>query len=135
MNLKNMLCAAALLFSSLFAAAQTKEDTIQSFRQQLFPGGKLAAGYRFKFNAPFQELPITTADGKKLDAILFKAKDPKGVIFYLHGNNGGLDKWGKLAETYTDLHYDFFVFDYRGYGKSEGAITNEDTFYSDARIA
>lgn len=33
--------------------------------------------------------------------------------------------WGKLAPTYTQLGYDVFMLDYRGYGKSEGKIASE----------
>jgi uncharacterized protein len=70
-----------------------------------------------------------------LDALLFKADSAKGVIFYLHGNMDGLDKWGKIAGVYTGLHYDLFMMDYRGYGKSEGEIKNETQLYSDVQDA
>ena len=69
----------------------------------------------------------TLRDGLILSAILFHADSSKGVIFYLHGNTGNLEKWGKLAAVYTRLHYDILMFDYRGYGKSEGIIKNEKT--------
>ncbi len=38
-----------------------------------------------------------------------------------------------VAPTYTALHYDFFITDYRGYGKSTGAITSEQQLYDDAQ--
>ena len=136
MTLNKIYFALVVLTLRLDAAtAQTKEDTVSSFRQQIWPGAKLAADYKFKFDIPFQELIITAPDKKKLDGILFKAKDTKGLIFYLHGNNGGLNKWGKIAETYTALHYDLFILDYPGYGKSEGSIMTEDQLYSDVGAA
>jgi uncharacterized protein len=39
--------------------------------------------------------------------------------------------WGEVAKTYTDLNYDVYMLDYRGYGKSEGMITNEELLYQD----
>ncbi|MEO6850645.1 MAG: alpha/beta fold hydrolase [Mucilaginibacter sp.] len=57
------------------------------------------------------------------------------MIFYLHGNAGALDSWGDIAQAYTDKHYDVFMLDYRGYGKSEGMITSQDQFFQDVQLA
>jgi len=56
-------------------------------------------------------------------------------VFYLHGNAGALDTWGNAAQTYLDLQYDFFVLDYRGYGKSEGVISSEAELFDDIQTA
>ena len=70
-----------------------------------------------------------------LNAVLFKADSSKGVILYLKGNTGGIDKWGGMAPTYTSMHYDLFLLDYRSYGKSGGYIKNEAQLYSDVQTA
>ncbi len=101
----------------------------------LFYPNKLAKNYQFHFDQPSYELNIITSDKKTLSGILFKADSSKGLIFYLHGNAGTLDSWGTIAKTYTDLHYDVFMLDYRGYGKSEGSINNEKQFFEDAQTA
>lgn len=64
----------------------------------------------------------------------FKADTSKGLIFYLHGNAGSLKSWGEIAKTYTSLHYDLFILDYRGYGKSEGTISSEAQLYKDVHV-
>ncbi len=66
---------------------------------------------------------------------LFKADTTKGLIFYLHGNAGMLDTWGQIANVYTSNGYDIFILDYRGFGKSEGAISSEEQFFSDVQTA
>jgi len=95
---------------------------------------KLEQGYKFGFNQNFEELNFKTKDNVLLHGILFKADTSRGLIFYLHGNAGSLKSWGEVASTYTDLNYDLFMLDYRGYGKSEGAISSEDQLYNDIQI-
>ena len=83
---------------------------------------KLDKEYKFGFDQNFEELNFKTEDNVLLNGILFKADTSKGVIFYLHGNAGSLKSWGEIAKTYTDISYDLFMLDYRGYGKSEGTF-------------
>ena len=101
----------------------------------LFFPEKLPQDYTFRFNEPFEEHTIRAGDGTLLNGLLFRADTSRGLIFYLHGNAGGLNKWGELAATYMPLRYDVFMFDYRGYGKSGGAVKSELQFYEDAQTA
>ena len=96
---------------------------------------KLSKDHVFTFNQPFEEVFIPAGDDVKLHGLLFKAASPKGLVFYLHGNAGSVDTWGWIAPTYTDLGYDIFILDYRGYGKSEGKISSEKQFYDDVQAA
>ncbi len=96
---------------------------------------KLTQNYKFQFDGKFEELNIITADKIYLNGLLFKSDSSKGLIFYLHGNAGALDSWGDIAKTYTNLNYDMFILDYRGFGKSAGDISNEEQFYSDVQSA
>jgi uncharacterized protein len=96
---------------------------------------KLDKDYKFRFDQKFEEFKIKTKDNKLLNGILFKADSSKGLIFYLHGNAGSLYSWGDLAKTYTDLNYDVFMLDYRGYGKSEGSIDGQSQLFQDIQTA
>lgn len=95
---------------------------------------KLDKKYQFNFSMDFEELNFQTSDGKLLNGLLFKADGTKGLIFYLHGNAGSLSSWGNVAKTYTDLNYDVFILDYRGYGKSEGNINSQTQLYEDNQM-
>jgi fermentation-respiration switch protein FrsA (DUF1100 family) len=45
----------------------------------------------------------------------------KGAVLFFHGNGGNLSWWGRLIEDWHDHRSDaFLIFDYPGYGKSEG---------------
>lgn len=92
---------------------------------------KLDKSYQYRFDQKFEEKNIKTEDGTVLNGILFKADSAKGLIFYLHGNAGSLAAWGGVAKTYTDLNYDLFMLDYRGYGKSEGEIGSQAELFND----
>jgi pimeloyl-ACP methyl ester carboxylesterase len=96
---------------------------------------KLAQDYQFKFDQKSEPVNIRTKDNKLLSGILFKADNSKGLIFYLHGNAGSLRSWSGAARTYTDLNYDVFMLDYRGYGKSEGSIQGQAQFFGDVQLA
>lgn len=106
------------------------------FQEKLifFPD-KLDKNFKFSFNQKFEELPIKTEDNKLLNGILFMSDSSKGLIFYLHGNAGSLSSWGDVAKTYTDLNYDVYMLDYRGYGKSEGSITGQEQLFQDLQTA
>lgn len=96
---------------------------------------KLSQNHRFSFQQPFSEVSVRTKDNRVLHALHFKVDSAKGVIFYLHGNAGSLRSWGEEAAVYTQLHYDVFMPDYPGYGKSEGTIRSEEKLYQDMQAA
>ncbi|WP_420552497.1 alpha/beta hydrolase [Tenacibaculum aiptasiae] len=95
---------------------------------------ELPQGHQFNFNQEFNELSFKSKDGKLLNGLLFKSINSKGLIFYLHGNSGSLNSWGNVAMTYTKLNYDVFILDYRGYGKSQGKIYNQEQLFEDNAI-
>jgi pimeloyl-ACP methyl ester carboxylesterase len=101
----------------------------------IFSPEKLDKNFKFSFDQKFEELTIQTTDKKLLNGLLFRSDSSKGLIFYLHGNAGSIRSWGEVAKRYTDLNYDVFILDYRGYGKSEGSIKNQEQFLNDIQSA
>lgn len=96
---------------------------------------KLPGNHQFSFNQKFEEIFMKTKDRKLLHGLLFKADSSNGLVFYLHGNAGSLRSWGEVAQAYTDLHYDVFMLDYRGFGKSEGSISSQEQLHQDVQLA
>jgi pimeloyl-ACP methyl ester carboxylesterase len=99
----------------------------------LFHPEKLAQDFIFRFEVDFEEVYVEMEDGVHLHALHFKAENPKGIVFYVHGNAGSLDDWGGLSDMYADLNYDLFMFDYRGFGKSQGKIFSQAQFFGDVQ--
>lgn len=92
------------------------------FQEKLiFYSSTLPQEHQYHFDTAYEELFLTANDGAVLNGLHFKAKNPKGIILYCHGNAGELDTWGQWGEVLANRYsYDVVVWDYRGYGKSTG---------------
>jgi fermentation-respiration switch protein FrsA (DUF1100 family) len=74
-------------------------------------------------------------DGVRLHGWFAEAQDPRAVVLFCHGNGGNVASWGWVLRLYRDrLNASVLVFDYRGYGKSEGT-PSEAGILADARAA
>ncbi len=83
----------------------------------------LAAHFKYQYPFPFEELDFEMEDGGHINAIYFKVPNSRGVIYYLKGNSRSIKGWGKFAKDFVSNGYDFFMMDYRGFGKSRGKRT------------
>ena len=96
---------------------------------------------------PYEEAHIYTADGLELQGWFFKQPTPSPsgrpspTILFMHGTSyNASDMWvteersASFHEFMRDIHANFLVFDYRGYGKNGGVTTEEGT-YTDAAAA
>jgi pimeloyl-ACP methyl ester carboxylesterase len=72
-------------------------------------------------------------DGASISVVHLKLPDPKGVIFFLHGNAGNLAGWFSNADFYRRANFDLVMPDYRGFGKSSGQITSARQLREDVR--
>lgn len=61
-----------------------------------------------------------SSDGLTLHGWYFTAKEERGTILICHGNVENLSTHVKLDLWLIDAGYNLFIFDYRGYGRSEG---------------
>jgi alpha-beta hydrolase superfamily lysophospholipase len=100
----------------------------------IFHGVPLPSEYRFRFDQRFEEISVPV-QGATLDALHFMQDDPRGLVFFIHGNAGNLATWTTGIDFYRRVNYDLFIFDYRGYGKSTGQIESEDQLAADVRTA
>ncbi|WP_394748767.1 alpha/beta hydrolase [Spongiimicrobium salis] len=92
----------------------------------MFKPEKLPKDFQFHYeNQETEEYNIGTRDGAIINGLRFKAKKPKGVVFYLKGNSKSIKGWGKFAVDFTRHEYDVIMVDYRGFGKSTGRRTQK----------
>jgi hypothetical protein len=86
----------------------------------------------------FEDIQLITTDNVNLSAWFVPATDNdpigKGVILFCHGNGGNIGNRVSYLPIFKDLGLATFLFNYRGYGKSEGKTTEEGT-YKDVEAA
>lgn len=98
------------------------------FRPEMLP-----SQFQYRYPFPFKEHTFDMEDDGIVNALQFIVPNSRGVVFYLKGNSRSLKGWGKFAKDFVSKGYDFFMIDYRGFGKSRGQRT-EAILYSDAQI-
>ncbi|HEX9160454.1 MAG TPA: alpha/beta hydrolase [Thermoanaerobaculia bacterium] len=82
-----------------------------------------------------EEQWITTRDGVRLNAWLFRSRDANApLLVYFHGNGGNIGERGPIAANLAARGISVLLFDWRGYGKSDG-IPAENALFIDAIAA
>jgi pimeloyl-ACP methyl ester carboxylesterase len=82
----------------------------------------------------FSDIFLETGDKIKINAWFIPAKNSSGTILFCHGNGGNISNCLDSVSLFNDLGYNVMIFDYRGYGKSEGT-SSEKGSYLDANAA
>lgn len=76
---------------------------------------------------------LTTKDNTKLAVRFWKSSNEKNLILYLHGNYLDLGDLDFIAEKFNEQGYSFLTMDYRGYGLSEGKVSEKNA-YQDSQL-
>ncbi len=100
----------------------------------LFHPAVLPAAHRFELPADVHETWVDVP-GARLNALHLRLPQPDGVVFFLHGNAGHLQRWFVNADFYRRANLDLYMLDYRGFGKSTGRIESQAQLEADVRAA
>ena len=82
----------------------------------------------------YENIEFTAADGTKLNGWFIPAENSEYTVLFCHGNGGNISHRLDTIALLNELSVNVFIFDYRGYGSSEGKIS-EQGLYSDAAVA
>jgi pimeloyl-ACP methyl ester carboxylesterase len=82
----------------------------------------------------YQRLTLDTSDGERIAAWQLEPERPRADIVYFHGNGGNLSLWLPVLAVLHRHDYRVLAVDYRGYGLSTGAPT-EEGIYRDGEAA
>jgi len=116
------------------AAGEIKNENTQTSSERVGENTAqdVAAGNNANAAAiKFQEINIPFESGA-INGLKFSAAEPKGAILFFHGNFGDVSGWGAYGADFAALGYDFYIFDYPGYGKSDGKISSQQQLFASA---
>jgi fermentation-respiration switch protein FrsA (DUF1100 family) len=82
----------------------------------------------------YQDVEFFTDDSIKLHGWFIPHNNAKETVLFFHGNAGNISHRLDSIEIFNRLELNVFIIDYRGYGRSEGKITEKGT-YRDAEAA
>lgn len=85
-------------------------------------------------NLDYREVAFQTKDRINISGWYIPVDEEKGVLIFCHGNGGNISYNLEYIRILHSLSLSVFMFDYRGYGKSEGKPSEEGT-YLDAAAA
>ena len=77
----------------------------------------------------FEDIFFTTRDGVRLNGWLVPHSDASSTLIWFHGNAGNISHRVENIKLLHDLvKVNIFIFDYRGYGRSDGRPSEEGTY-------
>jgi len=86
------------------------------------------------FGIPFREIRFPSKDGVRLSAWWIPLNGAKKTLLFCHGNAGNIGHRLEKIRILREAGSNVFIFDYRGYGLSEGR-PSEKGFYRDVDAA
>jgi uncharacterized protein len=114
----------ALAYAGFVALVYFQQD-----RLLYLPGmGRELAGTPERYGLPFEDVAIRTEDGETLHAWWIPAKNARGAVILFHGNAGNISYRLDYARMFDRLGYSTLLVEYRGYGRSTGAPSEQGTY-------
>ena len=100
------------------------------FQGRTYPSGDWKAD-----ESLFEDVHFTSRDGVKLHGWYSEHQRPRALVLFSHGNAGNIAGRRYLLPYFRDeLGCSVLIYDYRGFGKSEGESTEEGVLF-DGRAA
>lgn len=81
----------------------------------------------------YEDIYFKTNDNVKLNGWFVPIKDKTKqkivpTILFCHGNAGNISHRIEILKIFNEFNYNIFIFDYRGYGRSDGSPSEEGTY-------
>ena len=93
-----------------------------------FPQRKLIANPG-EIGLRYEKIIFEALDGVRLSGWFIPHPEHRAVILFCHGNGGNISSLIESVKILHDLGLSTFVFDYRGFGESQGKTTEQGTYH------
>ncbi|HEU4874164.1 MAG TPA: alpha/beta hydrolase [Pyrinomonadaceae bacterium] len=101
-----------------------RPDRMTAAQRQLIPEGA-------------ENVWFNSADGTRLNGWFFESQSGPEIatLIFFHGNGGNIRNVSWLGQRFAKQGFDVLLFDYRGYGASDGVASAESELYADGDAA
>ncbi|MFH1739798.1 MAG: alpha/beta hydrolase [bacterium] len=103
-------------------------------RANLFIPSRLLEAKPDDIGLEFENIPIEADDSVMLHAWFVPADQPIATLLFCHGNAGNISHRLDSIRIFHEMNLNVLIFDYRGYGRSDGRPSEQGT-YLDAQAA
>ncbi len=130
-SLWKLLLAGVCIYAALTAFIYFRQSSLIYFPNM--PGRALTATPQ-QIGLHYEDVEFTADDGVGLHGWFIPAAEARASLLFFHGNAGNISHRLESIAIFNALGLDVFIFDYRGYGQSQGKISETGT-YRDAEAA
>lgn len=134
-SLSGLVAAAAAVYGAIALLVASRQQ------QMIFFPSPTITQTPADFGAAYEDVWLSVQQGDRTERIhgwwipVPPGQPQRGVMLYLHGNGLNIGANADYAVRWQRLGLSVFLFDYRGYGQSEGAFPSEAAVYQDADAA
>lgn len=135
--LKNALILGLIITAALAVYYSANVASVYLYqRSYIFRPVALGKDTPADFGAPFVEIRFKSGELDLMGWWLSHGPN-RPVLLYCHGNAASLSLLAEVSRLLYDYGWNVFMFDYRGYGKSElgGTTIKEETIFKDTEAA
>lgn len=126
--LTSILAIAAAGYAAIAGLLYLYQERLVYFPERVVAATPKQAGLAY------EAIRFTTVEGVSLSGWFIPAPNARATLLFCHGNAGNISHRLESIRQFHQLGLNVFIFDYRGYGESEGAPSEAGT-YRDAEAA
>ena len=126
----NLLASAAVAYLAVLVLVYAFQSRLVYFPEV----GREASVTPQTYGLSFEPVTISTGDGERLAGWWVPAPGALGTVLIFHGNAGNISHRLDYLAMFHKLGHNSLIIDYRGYGASTGAPSEQGT-YRDAQAA
>ena len=125
------LILAACLYAGITALVYFRQSSLIYYPS--IAGRNLDASPQ-QIGLAFEDVELLTEDKVRLHGWFIPSDNARGTLLFFHGNAGNISHRLDSIAIFNRMNLDVFIFDYRGYGQSQGRVSETGT-YLDAEAA
>jgi fermentation-respiration switch protein FrsA (DUF1100 family) len=125
------LILAACLYAALVALVYFRQSSLLYYPN--IAGRNLAASPQ-QIGLAFEDVELLTEDKVRLHGWFIPSNNARGTLLFFHGNAGNISHRLDSIAIFNRMNLNVFIVDYRGYGQSQGRVSEAGT-YLDAEAA